>query len=391
MAVCSNNFFRGVAHRFRSVTLAVFSKNEVERGVGPAVTTSTARSTTDIHRFQERHVLSVVLTLSVLFAGPLGCGSGSQPVELLNVSYDATREFYEDFNHVFARHWKETTGESVRFLQSHGGSSKQARSVLEGLPADVVTLALAFDIDALASSKTELLPKEWQSRLPNNSTPYTSTIVFLVRAGNPKRIRDWEDLVQPELTVVTANPKTSGGARWNYLAAWGYALQRAGGDESLAYDFVDALFRNVPVLDPGARSAATTFVQRGMGDVLLTWENEALLTLRESSDKHLEMVVPKTSILAEPPVAVMDRFTKHRKTEAVAQAYLEFLYSEAGQELAAQHNFRPRHEAVRDRHADRFPQVTLFTLESVAGSWKEAHEKHFKENGLFDQMTLAQR
>ncbi len=290
-----------------------------------------------------------------------------------------------DYNKVFAKHWKETTGQTVVIRQSHGGSGKQARSVIDGLDADVVTLALAYDIDALAD-KAKLLPKDWQQRLPNNSSPYTSTIVFLVRKGNPKGIKDWDDLIKPGVSVVTPNPKSSGGARWNYLAAYGYELKRANGDDAKAREFVKALFKNVPVLDTGARGATTTFTERGIGDVLLAWENEAILALEESGKDKFEIVAPSVSILAEPPVAVVDKFAKKHGTEAVAKAYLEYLYSEEGQEVGARNHYRPRLESVAKKHAGDFAQLKLFTIDEVFGGWQKAQKTHFADGGTFDQI-----
>jgi sulfate transport system substrate-binding protein len=304
-------------------------------------------------------------------------------VKLLNVSYDPTREFYQDFNAAFAGHWKAATGQTISIAQSHGGSGKQARSVIDGLDADVVTLALAYDIDAI-HSKAGLLPENWQTLLLHGSVPYTSTIVFLVRKGNPKGIRDWDDLAKPGVQVITPNPKTSGGARWNYLAAWGFALGRNGGDSAQARDFVTRLFRNVPVLDAGARGATTTFVQRGIGDALLSWENEALLAIRELGKDRVELVAPSASILAEPPVAVVEKVAKKRGTEKAAQAYLEYLYSDEGQEIAARHYYRPRSQAVATRYADRFPDLKLFTVDSVFGGWQKAHQIHFADGGVYD-------
>lgn len=305
-------------------------------------------------------------------------------VEILNVSYDPTREFYEEFNAAFARHYEAETGRKVTVKQSHGGSGKQARSVIDGLEADVVTLALAYDIDALAEAG--LIPEDWQARLPQNSAPYTSTIVFLVRKGNPMDIRDWDDLARPGVSVITPNPKTSGGARWNYLAAWGYALRQYGGDEAAAREFVAQIFRNVPVLDSGARGATITFVERGIGDVLISWENEAFLALNELGGDQFEIVVPSLSILAEPPVTVVDRVVDKRGTRDVAQAYLEYLYSEEGQELAARHYYRPRMEEIARKYASRFPDIELFTIEEVFGGWKEAQRIHFADGGVFDQL-----
>ncbi|HEX5760810.1 MAG TPA: sulfate ABC transporter substrate-binding protein [Thermoanaerobaculia bacterium] len=305
-------------------------------------------------------------------------------VELLNVSYDPTRELYGDFNKAFARRWKAKTGQTVTVQQSHGGSGKQARSVIDGLEGDVVTLALSWDIDAIANAG--LLPKSWQSRLPNNSAPYTSTIVFLVRQGNPKKIRTWGDLGRPGVKVVTPNPKTSGGARWNYLAAWGAALRAPGGSEAKARDLVARIFKNVPVLDTGARGSTVTFVERGIGDVLVAWENEALLAARELGKGKFEIVAPPVSILAEPPVAVVDKVVRKRKTGAVAQAYLQHLYSPEGQELAARHYYRPRNKAVLAKHAAKFPRIELFTIDEVFGGWAKAQKAHFADGGVFDQI-----
>jgi len=318
-------------------------------------------------------------------ASLLGFG---QRVTLLNVSYDPTRELFQDYNSAFAKYWKAKTGQDVTIQQSHGGSSKQARAVIDGLDADVVTLALAYDIDAIAE-KAHLLPSDWQSRLPNNSSPYTSTIIFLVRKGNPKKIRDWDDLVRPGVSVITPNPKTSGGARWNYLAAWGYALRKSGSDESKARDFVSKLFANVPVLDSGARGSTTTFVERGMGDVLIAWENEALLGANDLEKDRFEIVVPATSILCEPVVSVVDRVVDKKGTRTVAQAYLEYLYSPEGQEIAAKRYYRPRSTAVLKKYAQQFPNIKLFTLAEIAGDWKKAQAKHFADGGIFDQVYSA--
>jgi sulfate transport system substrate-binding protein len=302
---------------------------------------------------------------------------------LLNVSYDPTREFYKDFNAAFARRWKATTGAEVAFQQSHGGSGKQARAVIDGLEADVVTLALAYDIDEIAAV-AGLLPADWQKRLPSNSSPYTSTIVFLVRRGNPKRIRDWDDLVRPGIGVITPNPKTSGGARWNYLAAWGYALRRGGGDEARARAFVTALYRNCLVLDSGARGSTATFVQREIGDVLIAWENEAFLAIEELGRDRFEIVVPSLSILAEPPVSLVDAVVDRHGTRALAQAYLEYLYSPEGQEIAARHFYRPRDPAVAAAHTGRFPRVNTFTVDELFGGWRNAQRTHFADGGVFD-------
>jgi sulfate/thiosulfate-binding protein len=310
-------------------------------------------------------------------------------VKLLNVSYDPTRELYQDFNGAFARYWKGKSGQTVTVQQSHGGSGKQARSVIDGLEADVVTLALAYDVDAIANSG--LIPKNWQTRLPNNSSPYTSTILFLVRKGNPKKIKDWDDLVRPGVAVISPNPKTSGGARWNYLAAWGYALKKYG-SEAKAKEFVSRLYKNVPILDTGARGATVTFAERGIGDVLIAWENEALLAVREMGEKgELQVVAPSVSILAEPPVAVVDKVANKHKTAAVAKAYLEYLYTPEGQEIAAKHYYRPRNEAVAAKYARQFPQVALFTIDQVFGGWTKAQKIHFDDGGVFDQIYGAGR
>ncbi|MFN0152614.1 MAG: sulfate ABC transporter substrate-binding protein [bacterium] len=322
-------------------------------------------------------IVSAAITLSVPgFAGG---------VTLLNASYDPTREFYKEFNAAFASHWKATTGEVVKINQSHGGSSKQARSVIDGLEADVVTLALAYDIDAI-SEFGKLIPKDWQTRLPNNSSPYTSTLVFLVRKGNPKGIKDWDDLAKPGIAVITPNPKTSGAARWNYLAAWGYALRHNDGDAEAALEFVARIYKNVPVLDSGARGSTTTFVERGIGDVLINWENEVLLVERELGAGKFEMIVPSVSILAEPPVAIVDKVVDKRKSRKVAQAYLEYLYTEVGQELAAKHYYRPQLASVAAKYASQFPKVELFTIDEVFGGWQSAQKTHFADGGVFDQI-----
>ncbi len=307
-------------------------------------------------------------------------------VTLLNVSYDPTREFYVEFNKAFAEHWKKKTGETVTVRQSHGGSGKQARSVIDGLDADVVTLALAYDVDEL-HRKAQLIPADWQKRLPHNASPYTSTIVFLVRKGNPKGIKDWDDLVRPGVSVVTPNPKTSGGARWNYLAAWGYALRRHGGDAARAERFVADLYKNVPVLDSGARGSLTTFAERGVGDVFISWENEAFLAVKELGPTRFDIVVPSLSILAEPPVAVVDRNVDRKGTRAVAQAYLEHLYSPEGQTLAAENYYRPRDPKVAARYAGTFNlKVNLFTIDEVFGGWTKAQATHFADGGVFDRI-----
>ena len=308
----------------------------------------------------------------------------AKDIRLLNVSYDPTRELYQDINAAFVKHWKEKTGDTVVIQQSHGGSGKQARSVIDGLQADVVTLALAYDIDAIAE-RAKLFPADWQKRLPYNSSPYTSTIVFLVRKGNPKGVKDWDDLVKPGVSVITPNPKTSGGARWNYLAAWAYAAQKFGNNELRVRDFLSRLFKNVPVLDTGARGSTTTFVQRGIGDVSISWENEAFLAIKEYGADKFEIVVPSLSIMAEPPVAWVDRVAKKHGTEAVAKAYLEFLYSPEGQEIAAQHFYRPRLPEVAKKH-DQFTRVKLVTIDEAFGGWQKAQPLHFGEGGVFDQI-----
>jgi len=324
-----------------------------------------------------------------LFLG-LVVGASAREIKILNVSYDPTREFYREFNAAFASHWRQTSGEAVTILQSHGGSGKQARAVIDGLPADVVTLALAYDIDAIAVQGGRLATN-WQSRFPYRSAPYTSTIVFVVREGNPKRVRDWNDLLGSGVAVVTPNPKTSGGARWNYLAAYGQALLRSGGNHTNALDFVRKLFQQVPILDSGARGATSTFVNRGIGDVLITWENEAFLALKEHGAQGFEIVVPSVTILAEPPVAVVDRVVRRRGTERVATAYLEFLYSEIGQDIAARHFFRPRIKSIASKYSERHAPVRSFTIDEAFGGWQQAHKAHFGEGGRFDQVWGAAR
>ena len=324
-----------------------------------------------------------VLALFAIAAAPLR----AKEIELLNVSYDPTRELYEAINQKFAAHYRSESGGDVLVNQSHGGSGKQARSVIDGLEADVVTLALAFDVDALATVG-RLIPADWQERLPNNSAPYTSTIVFLVRKGNPKGIKDWNDLVKPGIAVVTPNPKTSGGARWNYLAAWAYALRRPGGSEASAQAFVKALFKNVGVLDSGARGSTTTFVERGIGDVLLAWENEAFLAQQQLGAGRFEIVVPSLSILAEPPVTVVDKVVLRRGTRAAAEAYLRYLYTPEAQEIIARHYYRPRDPVVAARHAGQFADVELVAIDRDFGGWAAAHAKHFADGGTFDQIYL---
>jgi sulfate/thiosulfate-binding protein len=303
---------------------------------------------------------------------------------LLNVSYDPTRELYADFNAAFAAQWKEKSGETVSVKQSHGGSGKQARSVIDGLEGDVVTLALAYDIDAIAAKGK--LAADWQKRLPNNSSPYTSTIVFLVRKGNPKAIRDWNDIAKPGISVITPNPKTSGGARWNYLAAWGYALRQPGGSETAAKDLVARIYKNVKVLDSGARGSTTTFVERGIGDVLISWENEAFLAQKELGKDKLEIVAPSVSILAEPPVAVVDKVVDKRGTRQVATAYLEYWYTPEAQEIAARNYYRPRNQDVAAKYGEQFANVKLFTIDEVFGGWDKAQSTHFADGGVFDQI-----
>ncbi len=328
------------------------------------------------------------LLISVIVAGViagLGYPALAREITLLNVSYDPTRELYQDFNAAFAKHWHAKSGEKVTIKQSHGGSSKQARAVIDGLEADVVTLALAYDIDAIAEH-AKLIPKNWQQRLPHNSAPYTSTVAFVVRKGNPKGIKDWDDLVKPGISVISPNPKTSGVARWNYLAAWGYALKKSGGDENKAREFITRLYKNVPVLDSGARGATTTFIERGIGDVLINWENEVLLTVKELGSDKFEIVVPSVSILAEPTVSLVDKVVDKRGTRAVAQGYLEYLYSAEGQEIAAKHYYRPTLASVAAKYANQFPKVSLFTIDQVFGGWQKANRIHFADGGVFDQI-----
>ena len=325
--------------------------------------------------------LRLVILAIALFAPAVAVAD----ITLLNVSYDPTRELYQDVNAAFARYWQSKTGKSVTIKQSHGGSGKQARSIIDGLEADVATLALAYDVDALAQ-KGKLVPEDWQKRLPNNSSPYTSTIVFLVRKGNPKQIREWEDLVKPGVTVVAPNPKTSGGGRWNYLAAWGVALKRSGGDEEKAKEFVTKLYRSVPVLDTGARGSTTTFVQRGIGDVLLSWENEAHLALKEEGGDKLQIVYPKVSILAEPPVSVVDTNVDKHKTREVATAYLNFLYTKPAQEIEAANFYRVRDASILAAHAADFPKITLYNFGEIFGDWDKAQATYFADKGVFDQI-----
>ena len=326
-----------------------------------------------------RGLLAAILSLGI-------AGQALADVTLLNVSYDPTRELYQDYNAAFAKYWKAKNNEVVTVKQSHGGSGKQARSVIDGLEADVVTLALAYDVDAL-HEKGKLIPADWQKRLPHNAAPYTSTIVFLVRKGNPKKIRDWNDLAKPGIEVITPNPKTSGGARWNYLAAWGYALKQPGGNDATAKDFVKKIFGNVKVLDSGARGSTTTFVERGIGDVLIAWENEAYLALKELGPDKFELVTPSLSILAEPPVAVVDKVVDKRGTRKVATAYLEYLYSPEGQTLAGDNYYRPRDAKIAARYAKQFAPVKLFTIDEIFGGWANAQKTHFADGGLFDEIN----
>ena len=322
--------------------------------------------------------------LAALPAGE-ALAQGRRPITLLNVSYDPTRELYRQVNGAFVRNYKARTGQDVIVNQSHGGSGAQSRAVIDGLPADVVTLALAYDIDALFENG-KLLPQDWQKRLPNNASPYTSTIVFLVRKGNPKKIKDWSDLVRAGVSVITANPKTSGGARWNYLAAWAYALKQPGGSQLSAEEFVRKLYKNVPVLDSGARGSTVTFVERGIGDVLLAWENEAFLAKKELGPEKVDIVVPSLSILAEPPVSVVDKVVNKRGTRAAAEGYLKYLYSPQGQEIAARHFYRPRDPAVAAKYAALFPQVRLVTVDDTFGGWAKAQAAHFADGGTFDRI-----
>jgi sulfate transport system substrate-binding protein len=331
-----------------------------------------------------RSTLSIALLAVIALASLTPPSHAASTVTLLNVSYDPTRELYVEYNAAFARYWKAKTGQTVKFRQSHGGSGKQARTVIDGLAADVVTLALAADIDAIAR-KGKLLPINWQSRLPHNSSPYTSTIVFLVRKGNPKGIRDWGDLIRPGVSVVTPNPKTSGGARWNYLAAWAWALKQPGGTEAGAEEFVRKLYSNVPVLDTGARGSTTTFVQRGIGDVLLAWENEALLAIKKLGSGRIEIVVPPLSILAEPPVAVIDKVVLRRGTRDLATAYLQYLYSREGQEIVARNFYRPTDPDVAAKYGAQFPTLELVTIAEFGG-WSQAQARHFADGGVFDRI-----
>lgn len=336
-----------------------------------------------------KKIIGIIVLSLVAIGGLIGCGSEDAAeqdkgnVEFLNVSYDPTRELYVEFNKSFAEYWKNKTGQEVSFTQSHGGSGTQGRSVIEGLEADVVTLALGYDIDEI--SQSGLIHKDWQKKFENNSSPYTSTIVLLVRKGNPKQIKDWDDLVRDDVAIVTPNPKTSGGARWNYLAAWAYASDKFGGDEVQVKDFIKRLFANVKVLDSGARGATTSFVKRGQGDVLIAWENEAFLSIAENPDEF-EIVVPSLSILAEPPVAIVDEVVDRKGTREIAQAYIEYLYTKEGQEIAAKHFYRPRDKEIAEKYKDQFPQLKLVTIDDPFGGWAKAQEKHFADGGTFDQI-----
>ncbi|MCM2567507.1 MULTISPECIES: sulfate ABC transporter substrate-binding protein [Janthinobacterium] len=325
-----------------------------------------------------------IITAAAISAFALLQTAQAADITLLNVSYDPTRELYQDVNTAFAKEWKGKTGDNVKIKQSHGGSGKQARAVIDGLEADVVTLALAYDIDALAEHK--LLAADWQKRLAHNSSPYTSTIVFLVRKGNPKGIKDWNDLIKPGVSVITPNPKTSGGARWNHLAAWGYALRQPGGNEAKAKDFLGKLYKNVPVLDSGARGATTTFVERGIGDVLIAWENEAYLAVKELGPTKFDIITPSVSILAEPPVAVVDKFADKHGTRKVAEAYLNYLYTDEAQDIIAKNYYRPATDKAAKKYASQFAKVNLFTIEQVAGGWTAAQKAHFADGGIFDQI-----
>lgn len=325
-----------------------------------------------------RNLVAALLSVALV-------GTAQADTTLLNVSYDPTRELYQDFNAAFAKYWKNKTNETVTVKQSHGGSGKQARSVIDGLEADVVTLALAYDVDALAE-RGKLIPADWQKRLPHNASPYTSTIVFLVRKGNPKKIHDWNDLVKPGIEVITPNPKTSGGARWNYLAAWGYALKQPGGNDATAKDFVKKLYANVKVLDSGARGSTTTFVERGIGDVLIAWENEAYLAIKELGPNKFDLVTPSISILAEPPVSIVDKVVDKHGTRKVATAYLEYLYSPEGQTIAGDNYYRPRDAKIAAKYAKQFAPVKLFTIDEMFGGWSAAQKTHFADGGLFDQI-----
>jgi sulfate transport system substrate-binding protein len=335
-------------------------------------------------------LLRVTSSLAAAAWLALASTSARADATLLNVSYDPTRELYADYNTLFAKHWQEAHAEEVTINQSHGGSGKQARAVIDGLEADVVTLALAGDVSALYE-RAQLVPRDWQSRLPNNSCPYTSTIVFLVRKGNPKAIKDWDDLAKPGVSVITPSPKTSGGARWNYLAAWGYAQKKFGGDEAKTRAFVAAIYKNAPVLDAGARGSTTTFVERGIGDVLIAWENEALLAMEQLGKGQFEVVAPSLSILAEPPVAVVDAYARRHGTTAIAKEYLEYLYSPEAQDLIGKHFYRPSDPAAAAKYAAQFPKLELLSIEKDFGGWKKAQATYFADGGVFDQIYVPGR
>ncbi|MBE6050119.1 MAG: sulfate ABC transporter substrate-binding protein [Clostridium sp.] len=335
---------------------------------------------------KKKKILSTIVGIAFLSCNLVSCSNKSKTIELLNVSYDPTREFYTEFNESFEKYWKDKTGEEVVVNQSHGGSGKQGRAVREGLKADVVTLALAYDIDSI--SKKGLIDEKWQSNLEDNSAPYTSTIVFLVRKGNPKNIKDWNDLIKDDVSVITPNPKTSGGARWNYLAAFGYALEKNNGDENKAKEFVSKLYRNVEVLDSGARGATTTFVENGLGDVLISWENEAYLSIEKLGKDNFEIVYPSISILAEPPVAVVDEVVDKKGTRKAAEEYLKYLYSDEAQEIAAKNYYRPRNKEIEEKYKDRFKNIKLITIDEVFGGWQTAQKKHFLDGGVFDEIYV---
>jgi sulfate/thiosulfate-binding protein len=339
---------------------------------------------------ENHHMKKYLFSILVFALAGLTVLAAPRPATLLNVSYDPTRELYVQYNDAFAKYWEGKTGQKVTVKQSHGGSSKQSRSVIDGLDADIVTLALAYDIDAIAE-KGRSIPADWQKRLPNNSSPYTSTIVFVVRKGNPKGIKDWNDLVKPGVKIIPANPKTSGAARWAYLAAWGYALEHNNRSEAKAKEFVGKIYSNVPVFDSGARGATTTFIQRGIGDVLVGWENEAYLALKEYGSDKYEIVNPSLSILAEPPVAVVEKVAKKKGNDVVAKAYLEYLYSDVGQEIAAKNFYRPRNEAVLKKYESQFSKIKLITIDEVFGGWAKAQKTHFADGGVFDEIQRANK
>lgn len=336
-------------------------------------------------------IVSLILVSTLLVGALVSCGKGEEgkkSVELLNVSYDPTREFYTDYNESFTKYWKDKTGQDVTISQSHGGSGKQGRAVIEGLKADVVTLALAYDIDEI--SRAGLINSGWQSKFKDNSSPYTSTIVFLVRKGNPKNIKDWDDLAKDNVSVITPNPKTSGGARWNYLAAWAYGLSKTNNEKDTE-EFVSKIYKNISVLDSGARGSTTTFVERGIGDVLIAWENEAYLSINELGKDKFDIVYPSLSILAEPPVSLVDKVVDERGTREVAEGYLDYLYSKEGQEIAAKNYYRPRDKEVADKYKDSFPEIKLVTIDDVFGGWTKAQEKHFKDGGMFDEIYVQKK